>query len=158
MAARADAPDMASQLAAVLPRLIVLALVAALAGTGTATFAAAPADTPAPAVKAAADPGPAVLVVPDVRRQAYVFAKGTLEDAGFTWRVVGPVAGYSANVVVSQEPPPGARVLDTGGPTILLRLARNAGYVQHGTPENRSPHRGTPARLAGAPATEVPAR
>ena len=31
------------------------------------------------------------LVVPDVRKQAYVFAKGTLEQGGFAWRVEGGV-------------------------------------------------------------------
>ena len=30
------------------------------------------------------------IVVPDVRRQAYVFAKGILQDAGFAWRGAQP--------------------------------------------------------------------
>ena len=36
---------------------------------------------------------PKTLVVPQVTGQAYVFAKGILQDAGFAWRVLGPVKG-----------------------------------------------------------------
>ena len=43
--------------------------------------------TPPPAPVAVEAEKPDVLVVPDVRRQAYVFAKGILQDAGFAWRV-----------------------------------------------------------------------
>jgi PASTA domain len=92
----------------------------------------------------------ATLVVPDVRGQAYVFAKVILEDAGFAWRVHGAVGGFSANLVASQMPAPGARVLDTGAPTIALRLDRNAKYRETGIPENFSPYRGTRVLRAGA--------
>src|SRR5205807_1363915 len=50
---------------------------------------------------------PLTLVVPDLRREAFVFAKGQLQDAGFAWKVVGGAPGYPANVVVSQSPAPG---------------------------------------------------
>src|SRR5436853_594929 len=70
---------------------------------------------------------PAVKVVPDVRRQAFVFAKVTLGDSGFAWRVTGAVQGYASNTVASQSPAPGTRVLDTGAPRIELHLARGAG-------------------------------
>src|SRR3954471_23848323 len=65
-----------------------------------------------------------VLVVPDVRSQVFVFASGALEDAGFGWKVRGSVHGFPANVVASQQPKPGVRVIDTGAPTITLWLSR----------------------------------
>ena len=86
------------------------------------------------------------LVVPDVRGQAYVFAKGILEDAGFSWRVATR-NGYSANDVVSQAPAPGTRVVDTGAPTVTLQLTKSRHYAQKGTPENASPFTGTPLRF-----------
>jgi hypothetical protein len=96
----------------------------------------------------AAEPEP--LVVPDVRKQAYVFAKGSLEQNGFAWRVEGSVPGFAANVVVSQSPAPGARVIADGAPIVVLRLSRNGSYKQEGVPENVSPYAGKPARLVGA--------
>ena len=84
-----------------------------------------------------------MLVVPDVRRQAYVFAKGILQDAGFAWRVDGAVKGFAANVVTVQNPAPGVRVIDNGSPTVVLRLARNPGYAENGLPDNRAPFPGT---------------
>ena len=71
---------------------------------------------------------PDILEVPDVRRQAYVFAKGILQDAGFAWNVEGSVRGYSANTVVAQRPAPGTRVVDNGAPIVVVRLARNTSY------------------------------
>ena len=50
------------------------------------------------------------------RNHAFVFAKGTLADAGFAWKVVGSVYGYAANVVVSQSPAGGTHVAGAGGP------------------------------------------
>ena len=50
-----------------------------------------------------------ILLVPDARGQAYVFAKTALEEAGFAWRVTGSVRGYAANLVTSQSPAPGQR-------------------------------------------------
>jgi hypothetical protein len=128
-----------------LPRLAAVALAALLAvTTATVTFAA----TRGPST-AAADP--AQLVVPDVRRQAFVFAKGSLEEAGFAWMVKGKVRGYAANTVVAQSPAPWTKVRDTGAPTITLRLVRNARYAQEGTPEDVSPYRATAIRLVNPP-------
>jgi PASTA domain len=120
-------------------------------GTATISFAAentllAPAPQPEPVAVE-----PALLTVPDVRGQAYVFAKGTLEERGFAWRVTGGVQGYSANTVASQTPAPGTRVVDTGLPTILLGLERNGKYGQEGKPENASPYAGTKIRLLVRP-------
>ncbi len=132
-----------------LPRLGVAALVVLL-GTATITFAAethsGTSNTPA------AEPTvPTLLLVPDVRRQAYVFAKSSLEESGFAWRVTGSVRGYSANLVSGQTPAPGTRVVDTGAPTISLTLARNSTYDQEGEPEDASPYPGTTIELPGAP-------
>jgi hypothetical protein len=148
---------MAGRFASILPRFVVLPAVALL-GTATITFAADTQLTPpaAPEQPQAAQV-PAVIVVPDVRRQAYVFAKGTLEDAGFGWRVVGGVQGYAANVVVGQAPAPGTRVVDTGAPLITLALSSNKRYGQKGTPENVSPYAGTPIKVAGRPIPAAPA-
>jgi hypothetical protein len=150
---------MARRLASILPRFVVLPALALLL-TATITFAAETQLTPPAAPKqpqTAAPQVPAVLVVPDVRRQAYVFAKGTLEDAGFAWRVAGSVKGYAANVVAGQAPAPGTRVIDTGAPLITLSLAANKAYGQKGVPENISPYRGTPIKVAGRPLPDSPA-
>jgi hypothetical protein len=79
-----------------------------------------------------------VMVVPDVRNQMFVFASGMLEDAGFGWKVRGAVGGYPSNVVYAQRPKPGTHVLDTGAPTITLRLVRKGAEL--GEPQNRSPY------------------
>ena len=131
------------------PRLVVLAAVWLLA-TATLTLAAgrqmSTPPTPAtPAAKAAAAP-PAVLVVPNVSGQVYVFAKGILEDGGFGWQVRAGALGYPGNVVVSQSPAAGTRVIDTGAPRITLRLRK--GGAQKGLPDSTSPYRATPIRLA----------
>jgi PASTA domain len=132
-----------------LPRLGLAALIVLL-GTATITFAA---ETRSGTVNTSkAEPTAAsLLLVPDVRKQAYVFAKSTLEESGFAWRVTGGVRGYSANLVSSQSPAPGTRVLDTGAPTISLTLSRNSGYGQEGAPEDSSPYPGTEIRLPGVP-------
>ena len=137
----ADKRGMAARLVARAPW--VTALVAAFVlATAAWTAAAAP-----QAEK------PMALVVPDVDRQPYVFAKGALEQSGFAWRVKGKVQGYAANLVVGQSPAAGARVVADGKPLVLLVLARNPAYKQEGTPENASPYAGRPARLvAAAPA------
>jgi len=106
---------------------------------------------PAPTVKLRAPARPP-LVVPDVRGQAYVFAKGILEDAGFAWRV--PAGnGFAANNVVGQSLAPGMRVRDTGAPLVTLTLARNQAYPERGSPDNRAPYRGTKVRLGKAAAS-----
>lgn len=146
---------MAARLSLFVPRFVALTIVALLA-TATLTFAAENriASTP-PQTAPPARSAPEALVVPDVRNQVYVFAKGTLEEAGFAWKVVGGVAGYSANRVSSQSPAPGTRVLDTGAPTISLSLTVNPGYSQEGAPENASPFAGTAIQLANAAANPV---
>jgi PASTA domain len=144
-------------LASFLPRFVALPLVALL-GTATLTFAAdKQLATPESPAQPAAASVPAVLVVPDVRRQAFVFAKGTLEDAGFAWKVTGSVQGYAANPVADQFPAPGTRVVDTGSPVVQVRLAANGRYRQQGSPENTSPYDGSTLKVAGAAAAPAAA-
>ena len=143
--------------AEVIGRVPRVALIVVVLGLGTATLTLA-ANSTAPATPPAvvAPAAPQELVVPDVRRQAYVFAKGSLEQGGFAWRVEGSVPGYAANTVVAQTPAPGARVVADGNPIVVLRLERNGAYVQEGTPENAAPYPGKPARLVGSkPAAKV---
>ena len=147
---------MAARLAAVLPRFVLLTLGFLLA-TATLTFAASRTMVATPrAEKAPAEPAREILVVPDVRGQAYVFAKGILEDGGFAWRVTGKVAGFAANSVADQLPVPGTRVVDTGAPTIVLQLRRNSEYAEEGTPENAAPFTGSSIELADAPKKAAP--
>jgi hypothetical protein len=156
---------MAHRLPSFLPRIAVLVLVA-LGATAGLTFAAGSQVPSAPAVPTVAATPPPPLIVPDVRNQAFVFAKGTLGDSGFAWRVAGSVRGYAANVVASQTPAAGTRIVDTGAPLITLTLKRNSSYPQSGEAADTSPYPGTvvqAADLAGnalgpaAPATQAPA-
>ena len=148
---------MAVRLAALLPRAVIVALVWIL-GTAAFTLAAdntiVGPSTPNPSAGAAA--AQTELVVPSVSGQAYVFAKGILEDSGFAWRVVGSVRGYSSNRVITQSPAAGTRVVDTGAPTVIVRLVRGP-YDQLGRPVDVSPYRGTAIRLAGLAAVTKPA-
>ena len=99
---------MAPRLAAVVPRTLVLAvLLVLLLGTATFTYAAQQCIVSTNSATAAKPAVPPLLVVPNVSGQAYVFAKGTLQDAGFAWRVEGSVRGYAANTVVEQRPAAG---------------------------------------------------
>lgn len=144
------------------PRLAALTVVWLLA-TAALTYAAAqktPAAPPAATTATAAPAAPKTLTVPDVRNQAYTFAKGTLTDAGFAWKVTGAVKGYPSNLVATQTPAPGTQVIDTGAPTIVLGLSK-AG-AQLGVPEAASTTPGTAIRLAalavaGAPVVKAPA-
>jgi hypothetical protein len=131
------------------PRLVALTAVWLLATTALTYAAAQRMNTPTatPAATTATTAAPRVLVVPDVRNQAYVFAKGSLGDSGFAWRVVGAVQGYPANTVISQAPAAGTRVIDTGAPLVVLRLQRSSG-TQDGLPEVASTIAGTAVRLA----------
>jgi len=141
-----------ARLASFLPRFVALPL-AALLGTATLTFAAnSQLTTPDTSAEPAAASVPDDLIVPDVRRQAFVFAKGTLEDSGFSWKVTGSVQGFAANIVAAQSPAPGTRVVDTGSPTIQVTLAANSRYKQEGSPENAAPYPGSAIRVAGAAA------
>jgi len=133
---------MAARLTALLPRLLALTVIWLL---GAATFTLA-ADKPASTPKTAAasqSTRPDVLVVPDVRGKAYVFAEGILQDAGFSWTVQGSVQGYSANLVAVQSPAPQARVIDNGSPTVVLRLVKNSKYGERGLPQNDAAIPGT---------------
>ncbi len=143
------------RLGALLPRALVIVVVWFLA-TAAFTLAAdrqilgssrASTSTPAQAHQ---------LTVPSVDGQAFVFAKGILEDSGFAWRVSGPVHGYAANKVLAQSPAAGTRVVDTGAPTVTLRLVRGQ-YAEQGDPEDTSSYTGTAIRLADlATATVTP--
>lgn len=127
--------------------LVVAAGVALTAGATLAashTAPAVPAETPSTTTAAA----PATLVVPDVRRLAFVFAKGELEDAGFAWRVRGKVQGYPANLVATQTPAAGTHVVDNGAPLVTLTLKKAPGYPQTGEPDNRSPYAASRPRPA----------
>jgi hypothetical protein len=136
---------MAARFAAIVPRMAVIGLVWLFA-TGTLTYAAGTKlTTPAKVPAAVATPRP-TLIVPDIRGQAFVFVKGILEDGGFGWRVTGSVQGYATNVVSTQQPAPGTRVVDTGAPTLNLTLHRGT-YPQDGRPENTSPYAGTSVLL-----------
>jgi hypothetical protein len=125
-------------------------------GTSTLTFAADRTGDTNTGVAPASRERSAALTVPDVRRQAFVFAKGILADAGFAWRVEGPVRGYAANVVLRQEPAPETRVLDTGAPTVVLELARAADRAEQGSPEDASPYAGTRVVEVSAGDRDVP--
>jgi len=148
--------SMAVRLASLLSRSVVVALVWLLA-TAAFTFAAdttiiGPSSADSTSVPAKAPE----LVVPSVTGQAYVFAKGILEDGGFAWHLSGSVRGYAANRVMTQIPAAGTRVVDTGAPTIVLRLVRGA-YPQKGSPVDTSSYRGTKIKLANLAAATVPA-
>ena len=108
-------------------------------------MAAVPKGAPAPVPVA-------TVVVPDVTGQAFVFAKGTLEDTGLAWKVVGSVHGYAANKVLTQTPTAGTKLKDTGAPTITLKLERTS-YAEQGEPEDVSPYFGTSVVPIGLPKT-----
>ena len=147
---------MAVRLAALLPRAVIVAVIWVL---GTAAFTLAADSTIVGPSRSSAKPAaakPAELMVPSVAGQAYVFAKGILEDSGFAWRVTGSVRGYSSNRVLTQSPAAGTRVVDTGAPTVVLRLVRGP-YEQLGQPEDSSSYAGTSIRLARLAAVTAPA-
>jgi PASTA domain len=139
---------MALRIATRLPRLVVVAIVVLLA---SATLAVGAAKRMAAVPQGAPAPVPvATVVVPDVAGQAFVFAKGTLEDSGLAWKVVGSVHGYSVNKVAKQTPPAGTKLKDTGAPTITVTLERSA-YPETGEPEDVSPYFGTSVQPIGLP-------
>jgi hypothetical protein len=141
--------------AALLIRGVTATFIGLLVAGGTLTLAA---DRVAPQrpTLVPVSAGPKSLVVPQVTGQAYVFAKGILQDGGFAWRVGGSVRGFAGNTVVTQEPVAGSVVQDTGAPTITLRLSRNANYPERGEPDNRSPYAGTTVLLPGnQPASRI---
>ena len=144
--------------AGIFARVPTVAAIVVVALLATATLTLAATSSAPPAVPTEAEPVELpYLVVPDVRRQAYVFAKGALEQSGFAWKVSGSVQGYAANVVATQSPAPGTRVVANGAPIINLQLARNSSYKQEGLPENQSPFKGRPVKLVVAQNAPKPA-
>jgi hypothetical protein len=137
------------------PRVVVaaLALVAAIPFLpSTASRGALPArwQSGAPASDHLGAAATGVLVVPDVCRPAYVFAKGKLQESGFAWQLTGAVEGYAGNRVLRQIPAPGTAVVDTGAPTVTLELRHSEDYVPHGMPDNHAPYEGTTLEIAPA--------
>jgi PASTA domain len=147
---------MAARLPAFLPRLAAIVLLG-LALTATLTYAAGRNLNAVSPPAAVAAPKAVPLVVPDVRNQAFVFAKGALEDGGFAWRVDGSVHGYSSNTVVGQSPAPGSKIVDTGAPLVTLTLRRTSGYEQTGQAEDASPYAATAVQSAELASTLGPA-
>jgi hypothetical protein len=145
---------MALRIAHRLPRLAVVGVVLLLA---SATLAVGAAKRMAAVPQGAPAPVPvATVTVPDVTGQAFVFAKGTLEDTGLAWKVVGTVHGYAANKVLTQAPAAGTKLKDTGAPTITLKLERTS-YAEQGEPEDVSPYFGTTVQPIGLPKTAATA-
>jgi hypothetical protein len=143
-----------SDAAIVSRRFLTLLTAVAAAGLLVGATISLAADKPAMAKSPAHAVKPRqVLVVPDVRHQLFVFASGMLEDGSFGWKVRGSVGGYPTNVVVSQQPKPGTRVIDTGAPAITLWLARGNG-AQTGQPQNRSPYGASLIRRPKRPSTK----
>jgi PASTA domain len=139
-----------------LPRIAVLAL-AALGLSAGLTFAAGKQiEASSPAAAPTQQRKAETVVVPDLRNQAFVFAKGLLEDKGFAWRVAGSVRGFASNTVVKQSPAPGTKLIQTGSPLITVTLARNGSYPQKGAPEDASPYAGTSLRLADVAVAPAP--
>jgi hypothetical protein len=140
--------------------VLVLVALAASAGLTFAAGKSIQSSTPSTAAAPAAARRLETIVVPDLRHQAFVFAKQQLADAGFAWKVVGPVQGFAANTVVTQSPAPGTKLFDTGAPLITLTLARNGSYPQDGSPDNASSYPATADRradVAVAPAPKITA-
>ena len=138
----ADKEAMTLRTSALLPRIAAIVLVA-LGATAGLTYAAGSGITTPTTPAATTVTPPTTIVVPDVRNQAFVFAKGALEDAGFAWKVSGSVRGYSSNTVVSQVPAPGTKLIDTGAPLVTVALKRNPHYGEAGDPEDVSPYAAT---------------
>src|SRR5581483_122015 len=128
--------------------LFIAAVLGALAVTAI-SFAAGSPPAVVPASQTRLPAVPLTLVVPDLRNEAFVFAKEQLQDAGFAWTVKGGVAGYPANIGVGQSPAPGTKLADTGSPLITVTLERNKQYGQTGEPENASPYSPTATKPAG---------
>lgn len=135
-----------------LGRVVALVVLCALASIAL-TIAFAHGDSSKSKRKAKVT-APPTKTVPGVVNQPYVFAESTLQQQGFGWKVVGPVAGWASAVVSSQLPAQGTTVMDTGAPLVTLQLSKPKGLVTQGIPENSSPYAGTKIMLpAGATGT-----
>jgi hypothetical protein len=146
---------MFERLPAFFPRAAVIVLVALTTSAGL-TYAAGRNLTATTGASASTPALPQTIVVPDVRNQAFVFAKGALEDVGLAWRVTGPVHGFAANTVVSQTPAAGTKLFDTGAPLVVVTLARNGKYKQVGESEDASPYAPTVVQRADLRAEPLP--
>jgi hypothetical protein len=155
-AASADKDRMSLRFDALLPRVAAIAVVALVATAGL-TYAAGEGLGTAAEPAASQPTVQRTIVVPDVRNQAFVFAKGALEDAGFAWKVAGSVHGYASNTVVSQSPEAGVKVIDTGAPAITLTLKRNGTYHEVGQPDDVSPYAATALERADLADLQLPA-
>jgi hypothetical protein len=141
---------MALRIATGLPRLAIVGVVLLLASATLAVGAAKKmAVTPQGAPPPVTTP---TVTVPDIAGQAFVFAKGTLEDAGLAWKVAGSVHGYAVNKVARQSPAAGTKLKDTGAPTITVTLQRTS-YPEKGEPEDVSPYFGTSVQPIDPPKT-----
>jgi len=136
-----------------LGRAVALLVVCALLSVGL-TLASTGTEQPKSAPKTAKTMSQ-TLVVPDVTGRAYVFAKSTLQLAGFAWRVKGKVNGFAGNIVLRQDPAAGTVVVDNGSPLVVLRLRRPGGYRPSGEPDNASPYPGNEIQLAGGAAEKT---
>jgi hypothetical protein len=135
-----------------LGRIVALVVLCALASIAL-TIAFAHGDSSKSKRKAKVT-APLTKTVPGVVNQPYVFAESTLQQQGFGWKVVGPVAGWASAVVSSQSPAQGTKVMDTGAPLVTLQLSKPKGLVTQGIPENSSPYAGTKIMLpAGSTGT-----
>ena len=135
-----------------LGRVVALVVLCALASIAL-TIAFAHGDSSKSKRKAKVT-APPTKTVPGVVSQPYVFAESTLQQQGFGWKVVGPVAGWASAVVSSQSPAQGTKVMDTGAPLVTLQLSKPKGLVTQGIPENSSPYTGTKIMLpAGSTGT-----
>lgn len=135
-----------------LGRIVALVVFCALASIAL-TIAFAHGDSSKSKRKAKVT-APLTKTVPGVVNQPYVFAESTLQQQGFGWTVVGPVAGWASAVVSSQSPAQGTKVMDTGAPLVTLQLSKPKGLVTQGIPENSSPYAGTKIMLpAGSTGT-----
>ena len=154
--AAAESPGMrALRPRAIARRLVVVVPFGLLAAGVTFALGGSPVSAPSPTrATAAARPAVPIVVVPDLRQQAYVFARGILLDGGFAWTVDGAIQGYASNLVVRQSPAPGTRLVDTGAPTIRLQRAPNPQAPESGDTIPGSPYSGTevltPAAAAAA--------
>src|SRR5438128_11876059 len=92
-----------ARLAALLLRLFVTTIVGILLAGAALTFAAERVSVPRP-VLVPAVPQPKPPVVPDVQGQAYVFAKGILQDNGYAWHASGLVQRFASTTVFPQAP------------------------------------------------------
>ena len=141
------------------PRIVAVVCVG-VAATAGVTWAASQGLPQTGTVPTVTTPAAAPIVVPDVRQQAFVFARDARRTTDSPGRSPAPVEGYPANTVVAQSPAPGTKVVDTGAPLVQLTLRRNSGYGQTGEAQDKSPYAATPlqpAELASAVGPALPA-